>query len=450
MSKKWPGGIITPTPITPTTSSAPGIWTLSQQSYWQKQGLWPSQQYYWGLSIFISGRNASADIGDICADSSGNTYSQLPIFNSLLTKAGNTGDYTFLNYYGNATFGSTPRAITFTTNNQIIAIRNSGSAGYPIISRYSALSGALLYSVLSSSTLGSVYCMAPSSDGNFFIGGSQSNNPVIYKALTLNGSCVSGSQITAPSGGQLHQIREDSSGNIYVGGYVDTGSGTQPFVAKYNSSFTVQWQRTLPAGANDECGGVAVDSSGSVYFAAGVSIGGAGYVIRLVKFDSNGTVQWRRDITAPSGNAVTKFLAIGADGFLYLVGRNFSNQNITFLAKYNTSGVIQWQRTLTWGLVRGACLDSNGNIVFNAINTSTSPASYAVFKVSPSGQLAGTYSVNGVNAVIAVSTYTDSASSITVSTSSLTIGSRTYSTGGTPPDMGTLSVPSVTTALTNF
>lgn len=45
MSKKWPGGIITPTPATPTgpyeTGSAPGIWTLSQQSYWAKQGLWP-------------------------------------------------------------------------------------------------------------------------------------------------------------------------------------------------------------------------------------------------------------------------------------------------------------------------------------------------------------------------------------------------------------------------
>lgn len=45
MSKKWPGGIITPVPATPTgpyeNGTAPGIWTLSQQSYWQKQGLWP-------------------------------------------------------------------------------------------------------------------------------------------------------------------------------------------------------------------------------------------------------------------------------------------------------------------------------------------------------------------------------------------------------------------------
>jgi hypothetical protein len=46
MSKKWPGGIITPTPATPTgpyqDGAAPGIWTLSQQAYWAKQGLWPT------------------------------------------------------------------------------------------------------------------------------------------------------------------------------------------------------------------------------------------------------------------------------------------------------------------------------------------------------------------------------------------------------------------------
>lgn len=45
MSKKWPGGIITPTPATPSgpyqDGAAPGVWTLSQQSYWAKQGLWP-------------------------------------------------------------------------------------------------------------------------------------------------------------------------------------------------------------------------------------------------------------------------------------------------------------------------------------------------------------------------------------------------------------------------
>lgn len=56
MSKKWPGGIITPTPATPTgpyeNGAAPGIWTIPQMNYWVQQGLWPiagNAQPAWAL-----------------------------------------------------------------------------------------------------------------------------------------------------------------------------------------------------------------------------------------------------------------------------------------------------------------------------------------------------------------------------------------------------------------
>ncbi len=43
---KWNAGIIRPVPVAPTgpyeTGSAPGVWTVDQQAYWQKQGLWPT------------------------------------------------------------------------------------------------------------------------------------------------------------------------------------------------------------------------------------------------------------------------------------------------------------------------------------------------------------------------------------------------------------------------
>ena len=45
MSKQYPGGIISKTAPVPSgsfeNSTAPGIWTLEQQSYWQKLGQWP-------------------------------------------------------------------------------------------------------------------------------------------------------------------------------------------------------------------------------------------------------------------------------------------------------------------------------------------------------------------------------------------------------------------------
>jgi hypothetical protein len=46
MSTKYPGGIISKTAPTPSgpysDSTAPGVWTLEQQAYWQKLGQWPT------------------------------------------------------------------------------------------------------------------------------------------------------------------------------------------------------------------------------------------------------------------------------------------------------------------------------------------------------------------------------------------------------------------------
>ena len=41
MTKRYPGGYITKTPPTVSTTSAPGIWTMEQQAAYQKAGTWP-------------------------------------------------------------------------------------------------------------------------------------------------------------------------------------------------------------------------------------------------------------------------------------------------------------------------------------------------------------------------------------------------------------------------
>ena len=41
MSTKYPGGFITKSPTAPTSTAAPGVWTLEQQAQYQKAGTWP-------------------------------------------------------------------------------------------------------------------------------------------------------------------------------------------------------------------------------------------------------------------------------------------------------------------------------------------------------------------------------------------------------------------------
>jgi hypothetical protein len=69
MSNQYPGGFVTRTPPVVTTSSAPGVWTLSQQAGYQKLGVWPLVPVGW------AGAFTSGDSGIFYAasfDSSGN------------------------------------------------------------------------------------------------------------------------------------------------------------------------------------------------------------------------------------------------------------------------------------------------------------------------------------------------------------------------------------------
>ena len=51
MSDRYPGGIIVANPTAPTTTSAPGIWTLEQAAYYIGQGTWPLPPYFANNSL---------------------------------------------------------------------------------------------------------------------------------------------------------------------------------------------------------------------------------------------------------------------------------------------------------------------------------------------------------------------------------------------------------------
>lgn len=82
MSDRWPGGIISKTPVIPTgpseTGSAPGVWTLDQASYWQKQGLWPTQllrdPYFPYVTMLLSTTSLNGGQNNTFLDSSGNNF----------------------------------------------------------------------------------------------------------------------------------------------------------------------------------------------------------------------------------------------------------------------------------------------------------------------------------------------------------------------------------------
>ena len=103
MSKQYPGGLITKSPVTPSgpysTDSASGIWTLDQQAYWQKLGQWPNannppldpQFNYVTMLLHGDGTNGAQN----------NTFLDSSTNNFTITRNGNTTQGSFSPYGSN-------------------------------------------------------------------------------------------------------------------------------------------------------------------------------------------------------------------------------------------------------------------------------------------------------------------------------------------------------------
>lgn len=102
MSDRYQGGLITKTPVTPSgpygTNTAPGIWTLEQQAYWQRQNLWPSPSglrdlYFKNVTLLLNNNNTNGAQNNTFLDSSTNNFS--------ISASGNTSQGTFSPYGSN-------------------------------------------------------------------------------------------------------------------------------------------------------------------------------------------------------------------------------------------------------------------------------------------------------------------------------------------------------------
>ena len=97
MSKQYPGGFIMKNPTAPTSSSAPGVWTINQAAYYIKQGLWPLpptlDPYFPYVTALLHGNGTNAAQNNTFIDSSTNAYT--------LTRVGNTTQGTFTPYGSN-------------------------------------------------------------------------------------------------------------------------------------------------------------------------------------------------------------------------------------------------------------------------------------------------------------------------------------------------------------
>ena len=246
----------------------------------------------------------------------------------------------------------------------------------------------------------------------------------------------------------------DSSGNVYMCGESDLGTlnNTNFTLAKWASNGTHQWTRYLRGSSYGEYGyGVAVDSSDNIYVCGSTSSVGAGSNdLLLVKYNSSGTVQWRRTLGGTGSDGGTG-VAVDSSDNVYVCGTTRSTSNGTryiMIAKYNSSGTLDWQNTLggtSQDYGEHIEVDSSDNIYVVGKTQSTGQGSNDIFvaKLPNDGSLTGTYG----SLTYAASTFNGSSPSFTEGTPSLSSASASLTPFTYNLSISNSSLTSVTTSL---
>ena len=138
-------------------------------------------------------------------------------------------------------------------------------------------------------------------------------------------------------------------GSVYVCGFTDPIQSTTAddgFIAKFDSSGTLQWQKTLVGKYDERGNSVAVGPDGSVCVCVYQYRSAGGADCLVAKFDSSGKLQFQKSLSN-NIDVYGQSVAIGLDGSVYVCGYMYiTNSPDCLIAKFDSSGTLQWQKTI--------------------------------------------------------------------------------------------------------
>jgi hypothetical protein len=284
-----------------------------------------------------------------------------------------------------------------------------------------------------------------SNDSQMFVLG-LAGNSAPYK------HCIIALDPTAGTIDWARQIAHDNNSNR-IGGitcsasgaslWILFGEGAYSYVAKYSSSGTIQWQRKISYTGLDTLRSIAVDSTGAVYVSG--SNGTGGWFAKIAS-DGN-SVSFTKNITDTYVINSGFTLSVDADDNVYMHTRTVSNA-ASFIAKFNSSGTLQYRRTITpaSNSLNTTSSAINATSLFIAGQHTFSTADHIMFELPLDGTKTGTYSLNGKNF-----TYAENTTVTVATTPAATIAASTLTTTTTAGSSNTFtSYTTNTTSLTNY
>ena len=310
--------------------------------------------------------------------------------------------------------------------------------------------------------------------GKFYAGNSSSyaGQDIQTSLLITKWASNSTWQWSTRLGGQWDEagyaVCVDNLDNIYVTGTSNSIDGSasstnnNAIMAKYNSSGTLQWQRSLTSVTADYGRGICFSNSGYLYVTGTQSYQFGSPALFLAKYDTSGVLQWNKIIYS-TGNTRSASMVANNDNFgVYISGYSEYPTSNMFLINVDSFGTVSWSRKVGTSSTYGYALskDSSNNLYITGQGYTTpyGAADATIVKYNSSGVLqwvitggnsettgAGTYEQFSGAAVIGNYVYTSAQLANTANTKALDFGIYMFDQTLTmstvqPPDAGSITL----------
>jgi hypothetical protein len=185
----------------------------------------------------------------------------------------------------------------------------------------------------------------------------------------------------------------DSSANLIVTG---KSAGSDGFIGKMSSS-TGALLTQNQASSSSQVVAVTTDSSGNVYLLINEQSSGSRESTVVIKMNSSFTITWQKRIGYTTGTVDVNGQALGVDssGNVYITCSDTPTNN-NFIVKLNSSGTLQWQNELNFSVnSTSIAIDSSDNVYLGC--EFGPPVTAQVIKFDTNGTIVWARGLNGYN-----------------------------------------------------
>lgn len=147
---------------------------------------------------------------------------------------------------------------------------------------------------------------------------------------------------------QFHHCAIGQSGEtVFVGARDPSGVNMHPIIQYYAAAGTLSWTVKITLNQT-QATGVAISTAGDVYVSGYSNNGNAAFV---AKYNASGVLQWQREVTKTGWGMNWVAVALDSSTNVIIAFQNgASNRNVGVL-KYDSAGILQWQAE--WSYVSG-------------------------------------------------------------------------------------------------